>query len=212
MGSTPAEERQEILSKIENAKGWEAVKPLVAALPGAYRDDAGIMAAAIRRDPETYLLASERLQADKGLTVEAVSRLGPVLCSAPDALKADREVVSAATANLPDSLYCADPSLKHDRGFVLDEVGKGGRAYDYAAKELKADPEIATAAVASYPDMLPRVPEAISEQVRTTVEAQISLSSRLKCSLLGDAHECRNIETLRTPLSVRKQREADPHR
>lgn len=101
----------------------------------------------LRTDGMDLMFASEEVQADRKLVLEAVRQSGAALALAAEELQSDREIVLQAIRSDGLALTHASSDLKEDLEIVLSAVQQNGRSLSHASSKLRKNHQVVLAAV-----------------------------------------------------------------
>lgn len=101
----------------------------------------------LRADGMDLMFASDEVQADRKLVMEAVLQSGVALALAAEELRCDREIVLHAVRSDGLALAHASSELREDLDLVLIAVQQNGRALSHASRKLRTNREVVLAAV-----------------------------------------------------------------
>lgn len=106
------------------------------------QDDRGVVIDAVRWSGVTLEYASEALRNDTEVVAEAVAQSWKALRFASEELRGDQDIALVALAQSTDALELVSNALRADRDFVLRAVSRDGHALRHAATQLREDREI----------------------------------------------------------------------
>ena len=150
LGLVSDPERERILEQLSRHNCWGLI-----VAPDKLKADRGFMMQAVSKFRGALQYASAELRSDRDFMMKAVSEHGYALMHASKELRSDRDFVMKAVSKNGDALGYASAELRSDRDLVLTAASNNWRALQHASEELRSDPGIlASTAFGSPPKAL----------------------------------------------------------
>mmetsp|Transcript_10855 Transcript_10855/g.17914 ORF Transcript_10855/g.17914 Transcript_10855/m.17914 type:complete len:465 (+) Transcript_10855:63-1457(+) len=143
----------------------------------AIQNDREVVLQAVQFDGAALQYASDELRSDTEVVLFACKQTWKALAFASDAARADRTIVQAGMLQHHEALRYASPELCDDRDLILQAVSLHGHSLKYASNTLQADRTIVFHAVKQNWQAL----RYASEDLRTDAEICLMAVSPSSC-------------------------------